>query len=169
MDLDAGGAEILVPALARDRHRLEPDDIPRPAGGVDLAGGDHRGDAAVEARIDPVELALARRVVADHRMDMAVDEAGAERHAHGIDHRRRAVGVEVLGVAHRDDPVARADDAVAVDQRLLDAAREDLADIADDELGLAGGGRGGVGHDAPFPWTWNCRDGPTTLVCLQMF
>jgi len=143
MQLDAARSKVRVSALRGDRHRLEADDVARPAGRMDLASRDHRGDAAVEAAVDPVELLLARGVVADDRVDMAVDQAGAEGDALGVDDGRGPGGIKVLLVSHGGNPVAFADDAVAVDQRLLDPAREDLADVADDEFRLAGGG---VGH-----------------------
>ena len=63
-------------ALRADRQRLQPDDVARPARRVHFAGRDHRGDAAMQAGVDPAELVLPGRPVAGYRMDMAVDQAG---------------------------------------------------------------------------------------------
>ena len=48
-----------------------------------------RGDAAMEKAVDPAELILARRPVAEHRMHMAVDETGTDGGALGVDDRGR--------------------------------------------------------------------------------
>src|SRR6476469_8589146 len=74
MDLHATRSEGREGALRGDRHRLDADDVARAAGRVHLAGRDHGGDAAIEARIDPAELVLARRPVAGDGVDVAVDE-----------------------------------------------------------------------------------------------
>ena len=81
MHLHAAGAKVRKAALRSDRHRLESDDIARPTGCVNFARGHHRGDAAMQAGIDPVELALPRGPIAGDRMDMAVDQAGRDRDA----------------------------------------------------------------------------------------
>ena len=57
----------------------------RPAGGMHLPGRDHGGDAAVEAALDPADLVLPRRPVAQHRMDVAVDQPGRDRAAMRVD------------------------------------------------------------------------------------
>src|SRR6202035_5079813 len=74
MDLDAAGAKIVERALRENRHRLDADHVAWPAGHVDLAGGDHRGDAAIEKAVDPADLILPRRPVAGDGMNMAVDQ-----------------------------------------------------------------------------------------------
>ncbi len=90
MDLHAAGRKASNAALREDRHRLDADDVPRPAGRMHLAGRDHRGDAAMQVGIDPAELVLPRRPVAGDGMDVAVDQAGREGGALGVDDRRRA-------------------------------------------------------------------------------
>ena len=85
VQLDPARAEVRERALGRDRQRLDPDHVPRPSRQMDLARRDHRRDAAVQEAVDPVQLALAGRPVAEHRVDVAVDQAGGERRALGID------------------------------------------------------------------------------------
>ncbi len=73
------GARIGEDALRGDGEGLEARDVLGAAGHMDLAGGDHRGDAAMEAALDPAELVLPRRPFAGDRMHMGVDEAGGPR------------------------------------------------------------------------------------------
>src|SRR5260370_28266685 len=78
INFDSAGAKGVKGALRENRHRLQADNILRTAGRVDFAGGDHRGDAAVEVAIDPAKLILAGRPVAADGMDVAIYEAGSE-------------------------------------------------------------------------------------------
>ncbi len=80
------GRNVAERALREDRHRLQPDDVARPAGHVHLAGGDHGGDAAMQIAVDPADLVLPRRPVAGDGMDVAVDQAG--RHGRAVARRR---------------------------------------------------------------------------------
>ena len=64
--LDPGGSEVRKGALRRDGQRLEADEILRSAGKMNLARRDQRADATVQRRVDPTELVLPRRPVADH-------------------------------------------------------------------------------------------------------
>src|SRR5271168_333748 len=81
MHLHTAGAKVRKAALRSDRHRLKPDYVARPTGRVNFARGDHRGDAAMQAGIDPVELALPRGPITGDRMDVAVDQARRDRDA----------------------------------------------------------------------------------------
>ena len=129
MDLHAGRAEVRVPSLRGDRHGLEPDDIPRPARHVNLARRNHRRHAAVQRRIDPVKLLLARRVVSHDRVDVTVDQARRKRYAIGLDDRSRVIGVEIPFIAECRDAAVFHDDAVSVGDRRLDPARQQKADV----------------------------------------
>jgi hypothetical protein len=51
----------------------------------------------LQKAVDPADLVLPRRPVAGDGMDVAVDQAGRDRGAVGIDDRGGAIGVEVLG------------------------------------------------------------------------
>ena len=62
--------------MSRNGERFEPDDILRPAGQVHFASRNHCCDTAVEGRLDPADLILARRPIAKHRMHMAINQAG---------------------------------------------------------------------------------------------
>src|ERR1700736_6430868 len=103
MDLHAAGAERPERTLCKNRHRLDADDIARAAGHMNFAGRDHGGDAAVQITVDPVDLVLPRRPVAGDGMDVAVDQAGRDGGAVGIDDGGGAFGVEVLGAAYPRD------------------------------------------------------------------
>ncbi len=138
MNLHAAGAQRPERALREDRHRLQADDVARPAGHVHLAGRDHRGDAAVEIAVDPADLVLPRRPVAGDGMNVAVDQAGRDGGAVGVDDGGGAFGVDVLGAADRRDLAVDGDDRVGVEDRLLQGAREQQPDIADHQLGRAG-------------------------------
>ena len=101
----------------------------------------------MQAGIDPAELALPRRPIAGDRMDMAVDQAGRERDAMGVDRRRRARKVEVRGAPDRRDAAIDGEDRVRVENRLLDVAAQHQADVLDRQLrGRAGGGRFVMSH-----------------------
>src|SRR6266481_8271199 len=77
MDFYAAGAQRPARALRKDSHRLDADDVARTAGHMNLAGGNHGGDAAMQVAVDPADLVLPRRPVAGDAMDVAVDQAGA--------------------------------------------------------------------------------------------
>ena len=96
----------------------------------------------MEEAVDPVELALARRPIAEDGMDMAVDQAGGERRALGVDDRGRLLAIEILGLADAGDLAVDGDDGIGVEDRILEIAREQEADIADHQL--AGAGAGGL-------------------------
>ena len=84
--------------------------------------------------VDPAQLVLARRPVAEHRMDVAVDQAGRHGRAFGVDHHVRLLGVDVLGLANRRDAAVDRDDGIGVEDQLLERAREQGADVLDDQL-----------------------------------
>ena len=134
MDLDPRGAEIFVPALGSYRHGFQPDDILGAARHMHFARRNQRGDTAVQGAVDPVKLLLARGIVADHRVNVAVDQAGDQRDAVGVNLGRRAFGIEFFGTAPIGDLAVDGDQAIAVQGGGLDLARQDHADIADDEF-----------------------------------
>ena len=88
MDLHARGAKVREGRVREDRERLHAGRVGRPTGRVRLARRDHRRRAAVQVRIDEAELALPRREVADHRMDVVVAEARRHGRPGGVDHGR---------------------------------------------------------------------------------
>ena len=75
VDLDAGRPDVGEGPDRDDRERLEADDVLGPSRQVHLARRDHRRHAAVELGLDEVGRALARRPVAEHGVDVGVDEA----------------------------------------------------------------------------------------------
>ena len=150
--LDAARTESRKSPLRGYRQRLQADDVARPSGGVNLAGRNHAGDAAMQRRIDPTELVLPRRPVACDRMHMAIDEARGKSCAHGIDDGRGAGGIDILGPADGDDPAMLACYRVGIEYRVGKIAAQQQPDIADDQF--ASGGRSGriVGHEVGTFW-----------------
>jgi hypothetical protein len=146
MNLHATGTQRPECALREDRHRLQPDDVTRPAGHVHFAGGDHRRDSAMQIAIDPVDLVLPGCPVAGDGMNVAVDQAGSKRGAIGIDDRRGAVGVEVLEAADGGDLAVLGDDCIGIEDRLFQCAGKYQPDIADHKLAWAGWLRCIMGH-----------------------
>ena len=99
---------------------------------MQFAGRHHRGRATMHVVADPADGVLGWRPFAEHRMDMAVDEAGHDGALAGIEH---GVG---FGVGGRIESC----DLVAVDQerrdrglRPGDVAGEELADVLDEQRG----------------------------------
>ncbi len=145
MHFDAGRAKGRKGPLRGDGECLDPDDVARSAGHVHFAGGDHRGDAAMQARVDPAELILARRPVAGNRMHMAVDKAGDERRPVGIDHGRGVVAVDVLLASDGGDATVDGNQRISVKDRLFESARQEQPDVADHQLGRTAFSGGNVG------------------------
>ena len=114
-----------------------------------LPGRDHRGDAAVQRRVDPAELVLARSPVARDRVDVAVDEARRDHGSLRVHDCRRAFRVHVLRPSDRNDAPVHRDDRIGVEDRIFDRPREQKADVADHRLaGAAGRGRV-MSHENP--------------------
>ena len=140
MDLDARRTEIGELPLRRDGECLEAHDVTRAARRVHLACRNHGGDAAIEVRIDPAQLVLAGRPVPRHRVDMAVDQAGGECRAIGIDDERGMVLIHVLRTPDRRDASILRHHGIRLDDGALQRAGEDQPDVPDDQF-LGAGGR----------------------------
>src|SRR5262249_52746821 len=123
-------------------ERLDTDDVLRAPGQMDLAGGNHGGDTAVQEAVDPIQLALPWSPVAEDRVDVAVDQAGDEDRPLGIDHGVRSFAVDLLRLADGGDLAIHADDRVGIEDRLSEVAGQEEPDIADHQL--AGGPAGGL-------------------------
>jgi hypothetical protein len=118
-----------------------------------FTGGDHGRDAAMKEAVDPVLLLLARRPVAEHRMHVAVDQAGRDGGAVGVDDGAGAGLIHILGAADRCDLAADGDDGVGIQDRAVEVAAQQQADIADHELRRAAGFLGLFGrHDVSPCW-----------------
>ena len=118
MHLHAAGPEVVERALRGDRQRLDADDVLGPAGQMHLAGRDHRRDAAVACRVDPAELVLARRPVAEHRVHVAVDQPGRDGGALARRSPSSAPSASMsLALADRGDAAVDGDDGVGVEDR----------------------------------------------------
>ena len=96
VNLHPAWPKAIEDALAGDGEGLEADDVAGPARHVHLPGRDHRRHPAVEGAVDPVELALARRPVTRHRMDVAVDKTRTEGRPPGVDDGACPLDIHVL-------------------------------------------------------------------------
>ena len=104
----------------------------------------------MEVAVDPVDLVLPRRPVAGDGMDVAVDQAGGDGGAVGIDHGGGALGVDVLEAADGRDLAVLGHDRIAVQDRLFQCPRQQQPDIADHQLARAGRLGCIVGHGFSF-------------------
>ena len=92
----------------------------------------------MQVAVDPSGLVLPRGPVAGDGMYMAVDQAGGDGGAVGVDDGGGAVGVDVLEAADGGDFAVLGHDGVAIQDRLFQGTGQDEADIADDQLARAG-------------------------------
>jgi hypothetical protein len=98
---------------------------------VHLAGRDRRGDAAVERRLQEVYRPLTRGEVAEHGMNVGVDETRHDGGATGVDH---GVGVLVEAPTHTDDDPFANDERVGVEERAADLTADELTDVVNERL-----------------------------------
>ena len=134
MNLDAGGPEILVPTLRGNRHGLEADHILGPPGHMHLARRDQRCHPAVQGAVDPMQLLLSGRVIADDRVNMAVDQSRRQRDPLGIDNGVRPVAIQIAFLTPLRDFTVDCDQAVGVQNGVFHLARQHLSNVLDDEL-----------------------------------
>ncbi len=69
-------------------------------------------------------------------MNVAVDQAGRDRRALGVDQDVGPLGIDVLRLADRGDDPVGGHDGIGIEQRPLERAREQRADVPDHELAL---------------------------------
>ena len=115
----------------RDRQRLDPGGVLRPARHVHLGGGDRRGGAAVDVAREIAHGVLARREVAEGDVDLGVDQTRNRRHPAGIDDDIAGVDGSAL---HRTDGFQNAvggNERISVDEGLTPVTRDDGAEIDD--------------------------------------
>src|SRR5690606_35955898 len=129
--LGAAGPELGEGAGGEDRQCLHPGRVGGAPRGVWLAGGDHRGDAAVQVALEEVERALARGEVADDGMHVGVDEP---RHHGGAGDVDDPFDVAVDGRADRVDLSVPDDDRVGVGQRPVDVSGDEGSDVGEREI-----------------------------------
>jgi hypothetical protein len=134
VDLHAGGAQVLERAVRQDRERLHAGRVGGAPRQMGLAGRQHRGHAAVQVRVDPVELLLARREVAEDRVRVVVAQARGHGGSRGVDGRRDPGDVGAALAADRVDHAVAYDDRVTRRDGRLDVAGDDRADVRDDEV-----------------------------------
>ena len=142
--LTPAGRTLAKARTRDDRERLQAHDVLGTPGQVDLARRDHRRHAAVQLRLDEVGRALARRPVAEHGMDVGVDQARERGRALAVDD---DVRVLVDPAPDGRDPPVLDQDRVGVEQGRGDVARDDLAEARDQRAHAARRGR--VGARAP--------------------
>ena len=78
---------VMLEALeGRDRQRLDPGGVLRPARHMHLGGGDRRGGATVDVAREIAHGVLARREVAEGDVDLGVDQTRNRRRPACVDH-----------------------------------------------------------------------------------
>src|SRR5580704_560952 len=140
-NFDAAGTQCGEATLCGDGQSFEANDVFGAARRMHFAGGNHGGDAAMQAAIDPAELILARSPVAGNGMDVTIDEAGTECGAVGVDDGGGGGSVEMIVLADGGDAAVDGDDGVCLEARVGEIAGEEKADVADEEFGGVGGFR----------------------------
>ena len=160
MDAHAARPIVEETGARRERQRLDAGGIRRPAGHVDLRGRDGRRRAAVQIAFEVADGALARRVIAEGDVHMAVDEAGDRGGAGGV-HDHVAPGeIRVREAADRRDRSPVHQDAVGGNEGVGKVAADDRADVDDgaphDIGSCRGPGRPWVSAGRP-PVNWDRR------------
>ena len=123
---------VMLEALeGRDRQRLDPGGVLRPARHVHLGGGDRRGGAAVDVAREVAHGVLPRREVAKGDVDLGIDQTRNRRRPAGVDDHIAGVDGSAL---HRTDGFQNAvggNERISVDEGLTPVARDDGAEIDD--------------------------------------
>src|SRR6185436_13796617 len=114
-----------------DGQGLEPHDVFRASRQVHLAGGDRGGDAAVHGGVDEVHGALARREVAEDRVDVGVDESRHHRRPPAVDD---GVGVLVETATDAGDDTVAQHQGVGVEKGAAQIAADQATDVAEEDL-----------------------------------
>src|SRR5207244_3540676 len=96
--------------------------------------GDEGSHAAVEGRIYPPELVLARRPITEHRMNVRVDQPRRDHGAATINHDLRASHIAILELAYGTDNTALDNDGIGVKNGPRDIAGQQQPHIVDDDL-----------------------------------
>jgi hypothetical protein len=112
----------------------------------------------VQKAVDPADLVLPRRPVAGDGMNVAVDQAGCNSGAVGIDDGGGAFGIDVPSAADRGDLAVLGNDGVGIEDRLLHGAGEHEPDIADHQF-CGPGGLGFVVRHGCFSLLFNAFAG----------
>ena len=88
----------------------------------------------MQGRVDPVQLLLARCVVPDDRVNMAVDQTRRQGDALRVHDRIRLIGIEILLIPKLSNPAIDGDNAISIRDGSFDLARQQKADIANDQF-----------------------------------
>ena len=90
----------------------------------------------MQVAVDPANLVLARRPVAGHRMHVTVDQPRSQRRAFGIDGQGGAFDIDVFLPSHGGDLSVDCNHGIGVEDRLLQVAAQQQADVPDHKAGL---------------------------------
>ena len=143
--LHSAGAKVVKGALGGDGQGFEAHDVFGPPRQMHFARRDHGGHAAIHGRVDPADLVLARRPVAEHRVHMAVDQAGADTGLVCINGGLCARQVAIFLTPHRNDQAVVDHDGVGLQDGLINIARQQQANVFDHDFSRCASG-GDVGH-----------------------
>ena len=140
VDLHAAGLQSVEGLVGQNGQSLGAGGILGTAGGVALTGGDDGGHAAVELALDEVAGKLAVSIIAQAGVDVSVEQAGGDSGAGGVDDStllhlsgELSGGNSGKGVAADGlDLAVSNQDGVTLENRLVDVAAEDGADVLND-------------------------------------
>ena len=123
---------VMLEALeGRDRQRLDPGGVLRPARHVHLGGGDRCGGATVDVAREVAHGVLARREVAEGDVDLGVDQTRNRRRPAGVDDDITGVDSSALHRADRFQYAVGRDQRIAVDEGCAPVARDDGTEVDD--------------------------------------
>ena len=123
---------VMLEALeGRDRQRLDPGGVLRPARHVHLGGGDRRGGAAVDVAREIAHGVLPRREVAEGDVDLGIDQPRNRRRPASVDD--DIAGVDGGALHHADgfQNAVGGNERISVDEGLTPIARDDGAEVDD--------------------------------------
>ena len=151
----SAGAEIVEAFLGRDRERLHPLGVARPAGHMHLAGGDRGGGPAMQVAFEEAHRLLPRGVVAEGVVHLGIDHAGHGGHAAGIQHHVAGLYSRRLDAADLGDQPVLHQNRIAGGDRVPPVAGDDGVEI--DDCGLHGFLPDALVRPArPRPWRPAC-------------
>ena len=123
---------VMLEALeGRDRQRLDPGGVLRPARHMHLGGGDRRGGAAVDVAGEIAHGVLARREVAEGDVDLGIDQPRNRRRPAGVDDHVAGIEGGCFHLADGHQPAVVGQQGIALDEGRAPVAGDDGAEIDD--------------------------------------
>jgi len=135
IDLHPAGAKALVGLVGGDRQRLDAHGILRHPRQMHLAGRHHPGHPAVHIALDEAQGVLAGSPVAQHDVDVGVDEAGRQGRALDVDPDVGGGRVDLGPIADLADQPIFDQDGVGLQHSPIQVAADDAPDVDQRQTG----------------------------------